>query len=122
MIIALKNAGDAGRDSLMIPYSKMKESIAKVLKAEGFIKSFEIVTKKDRRFLSVSLILDKRTPKIRGVKRVSKTLKRVYKKVSDIRPVKQGYGVLILTTPEGVMSGKEARKAGVGGEVLFSIW
>lgn len=122
MIISLKNAGSAGRDSINVPYSKIKENIAEVLKKEGFIKGAEkkIVLKKP--VLAIDLILEKRIPKIKGVQRLSKSSKRVYKKSAELRPVKNGYGALILSTPKGVMSGRDAKKQKLGGEVLFSIW
>jgi small subunit ribosomal protein S8 len=122
MIISIKNAGNAGRDTLSIPYSKMKESIAVVLKKEGYIEDLKVEEKKGKKNLSIALFIDKQTPKIKGVKRISKTSKRVYKKATDIRPVKSGYGLLILTTPQGIMTGYEAKKAKVGGEALFTIW
>jgi small subunit ribosomal protein S8 len=122
MMIALKNAGNAGLESVSIPYSKIKEDIAKVLKQEGFVKELETKLVKGHKRLLVTLAVENRTSKIRGVRRISKTSKRIYKKASEIRPVKSGYGLLVVTTPKGVMSGKEAKRAGVGGEVLFSIW
>jgi small subunit ribosomal protein S8 len=122
MIIQLKNAGSAGRDSVVVPFSKIKESIANVLKAEGFIKSVERKEIKGRSVLSIGIFLENRIPKIKGVQRLSKTSKRVYKKSAEIRPVKNGYGALILSTPKGVMSGRDAKKQKLGGEVLFSIW
>jgi small subunit ribosomal protein S8 len=122
MIIAMKNAGNAGRDSITIPYSQIKESIALVLKNEGFLKSFEKKSVKGKPSLVLDLILENRVPKIKGVKRVSKPSKRMYTKSARIRGVKQGYGALILTTPSGIMSGREAKKQKVGGEALFQIW
>lgn len=122
MIVALKNAGAAGHDSLKLPYSKMKESVASVLKEEGFIKSFKKGMSKTKPVLEIELITEGKSTKIRGVKRISKTSKRIYKKASEIRPVRSGYGLVVLTTPQGVMSGRRAKKLGVGGEVLFSIW
>lgn len=122
MMVALKNGGNAGLSSVSLPYSRIKEDIAKVLQSEGFVKGVETKLEKGKKRLVVTLVLENRTSKIRGAKRVSKTSKRIYKKASEIRGVKNGYGLLIMTTPKGVMSGKEAKKAGVGGEVLFSIW
>jgi len=122
MIIKMKNAGLAGRDSTTTPYSKMKESILEVLKKEGFVKGFEKKSEKGKPVLAIDLILENRVPKIKGVKRVSKPSKRVYTKASDIRGVKQGYGALVLSTPAGIMTGKEAKKQKVGGEALFQIW
>jgi small subunit ribosomal protein S8 len=122
MIIKMKNAGLAGRDTTSVPYSKMKESILEVLKKEGFVKSFEKKSEKGKQVLAIDLILENRVPKIKGVKRVSKPSKRIYQKSTEIRNVKQGYGALILSTPAGIMSGREARKNKVGGEALFQIW
>ena len=122
MIIQLKNAGEAGIDKVTLPHSKFKADILAVLKKEGFIKNFEERTEKERPVLFVELFLENRIPKIRGLKRISKSSKRIYKRVSDIRPVKNGYGSLILSTSKGVMSGKDAKREKLGGEALFSIW
>jgi small subunit ribosomal protein S8 len=122
MIIKMKNAGLAGRDSTTTPYSQMKESILEVLKKEGFVKGFEKKSEKGKPVIAIDLILENRIPKIKGVKRVSKPSKRVYQKASEIRGVKQGYGALVLSTPAGIMTGREAKKQKVGGEALFQIW
>lgn len=122
MITQLKNAGSAGRESVVVPFSQIKENIAKVLMSEGFVKSVEKKEVKGRPVLLIGVFLENRIPKIKGVQRLSKTSKRVYKKSSEIRPVKNGYGALVLSTPKGVMSGREAKKQKLGGEVLFSIW
>jgi len=122
MIIQIKNAGSAGHDHVLIPYSKLKHSIAEVLKKEGFAKGVETETKKGRKMLAVELFMENRVPKIKGVERISKPSKRIYKKSSDIRAVKSGYGALILSTSQGVMSGQDARRAKLGGEALFTIW
>ena len=122
MIVALRNAGEVGRESLRVPFSKLKEDIASVLKKEGFIKSFEKKTQGSKNYLQIELLVDNRTPRIRGVKRISKISKRIYRKATELTPVKSGYGITVLSTPKGVISNKEARKEGVGGEVLFSIW
>jgi small subunit ribosomal protein S8 len=122
MIVAIKNAGNSGHNSVSIPYSKLKHSVADVLKKEHFIKDLDTKSEKGRKVLALDLFMENRVPKIKGVKRISKPSKRVYKKFSDIRPVKNGYGALILSTSRGVMSGREARRAKLGGEALFNIW
>lgn len=122
MIISIKNAGNVGHDQVVLPYSKLKYSIAEVLKKEGFIKNVDTETKKGRKVLALDLFLDNRVPKIKGVQRISKPSKRIYKKSTDIRSVKNGYGALILSTSKGVMSGRDAKKASLGGEALFAIW
>jgi small subunit ribosomal protein S8 len=118
----LKNAGNAGRTTVNVPYSKIKENIAVVLTAEGFLKSAEKKMIDKKAVLSMEIILENRIPKIKGAQRISKTSKRVYKKSAELRPVKNGYGALVISTPKGVMSGRDAKKQKLGGEVLFSIW
>jgi small subunit ribosomal protein S8 len=122
MIIGIKNAGNAGRDSVTVPYSKLKENVANVLQKEGFIKGSEKKIVGGKPSLIINVILEKRIPKVKGVQRISKSSKRVYKKHTEIRLVKSGYGAVILSTPKGVMSGRDARKEKLGGEVLFTIW
>lgn len=121
-IIKVKNAGNAGQLSVSTPASKLKLSIAEVLKKEGFIKNFEVKTEKGKGVMVVELLSENRTPRIQGVKRISKPSKRIYKKTTEIRSVKNGYGALILSTSAGVMTGREAKRAKLGGEALFSIW
>ncbi|MDZ4205747.1 MAG: 30S ribosomal protein S8 [Patescibacteria group bacterium] len=132
MIIQIKNAGSAGHDRVLVPYSKFKHSIVEVLKKENFVKDVEIKEKKPaqpngrsgggKKMLAVDLFMENRVPKIKGVKRISKPSRRIYKKSSDIRSVKNGYGALILSTSQGIMSGREARRESLGGEALFTIW
>ena len=122
MIIQIKNAGSAGHDRVLVPYSKFKHSIVEVLKKENFVKDVETESKKGKKMLAIDLFMENRVPKIKGVKRISKPSKRIYTKSSDIRSVKSGYGALILSTSQGIMSGHEARRASLGGEALFQIW
>lgn len=122
MIIQIKNAGNAGHDRVMLPYSKLKEAIAQVLKKENFVKDVLTETKKGKKVLALELFIENRIPKIKGVKRISKPSKRIYKSFSDIRSVKNGYGALIISTSKGVMSGRDAKRASLGGEALFQIW
>ncbi|MEX2013802.1 MAG: 30S ribosomal protein S8 [Parcubacteria group bacterium] len=122
MIIQIKNAGSAGHDRVLVPYSKLKHSIAEALKKERFIKAVDTESQKGQKMLALGLFVENRVPKIKGVKRISKPSRRVYKKYSDIRGVKSGYGALILSTSKGIMSGREAKKESLGGEALFQIW
>lgn len=122
MITHIKNAGNAGRDNVVVGYSNLKADIAKVLKEGGFIKDFSKKSKGARHSLSLDLFIENRVPKIKGVKRISKASKRIYKKHTEIRSIKNGYGMLVLSTPKGVMAGHQARKEKLGGEALFSIW
>jgi len=123
LIIGVKNAGEAGKFSVKLPYSDLKMSIAEVLKKEGYIKNVSKIGKIPKRVLEVELAYRGRDlPKIKGVVRVSKLSKRIYQGAKNIKPVKNGYGLSILTTSNGIMTDKEARKAKIGGEVLFKIW
>lgn len=122
MIIQLKNAGTAGHNEAVIPFSKTKLAIVEVLKKEGFIRDFSVEDRGGKKNLKIDLILANRIPKINGVRRISKPSKRVYKKASEIRPIKNGYGFLVLSTSRGVMTGGEARRLKLGGEALFTIW
>lgn len=121
-IIKLKNAGNAGLSSVSTPSSKLKTSIAQVLKKEGFIQDFEEKSEKGKKVIVITLFSENRVPKIKGVQRISKPSKRIYRKSTELRAVKNGYGALILSTSHGVMTGREARKAKLGGEALFNIW
>ena len=122
MIIRIKNASDSKKESVILPYSKLKLAILDVLLKEGFIKSFGKKGKKILKYIDVGLLYPNGEAKIHGVARVSKTSKRIYMQAKDIRPVKNGYGVLVLSTPRGIMTDKSARAEKVGGEALFKMW
>ncbi len=123
MIIRIKNGGESHKDIVSIPYSNLKFEICNTLLKHGIIASVAKKGKKVTKSIEVGLIYeDGDLPRIQGVKRVSKPSKRVYRKASEIKPVKSGYGNLILSTPQGLMTDVEARKAKVGGEALFQIW
>jgi small subunit ribosomal protein S8 len=120
LIIRLKNANNAGKSAVTIPASSLKHAICNVLKAEGFVGA---VKKHDTsRTLEVELLYTGKHPRIHEVFRISKPSKRVYSKSSNQRPYKNGYGRVILSTPQGIMTGEAAKKANVGGELLFKIW
>lgn len=105
-----------------VPQSKFIESIASLLKQEGFIKDFTKKGKSTIKSLEVELLYEDGSPRITDVVRVSKFSKRVYKGSKDIKPVRNGFGILVLTTPRGILSDKLAKKEKVGGEALFKIW
>jgi small subunit ribosomal protein S8 len=124
-IIQLKNAGNAGIEFVSVPYSEFRFNIAEKLKEKDFVKSVSKKGKKIKKFLEVELqYIDdkKRKPRINDVARISKPSRRIYKKANELFPVKYGKGALILSTPEGILTGDEARKKRVGGEALFKIW
>lgn len=130
----VRNAGMVGMTKTLVPYSRMKNEIAKVLVSEGFLKSVGIVEDAGSKngtlkFLEVELAYKgpddkagKKTPKIGRSWRVSKVSKRVYSGAKELRPIRQGFGRAILSTTKGIMSDKDAKKQKLGGEVLFKIW
>lgn len=122
MIVRMKNAGDSKKESVVFPYSKLKLAILDVLFKEGYIESFGKKGKKIAKFIEVVLSYEDGQSKISGVERVSKSSKRVYSKSKDVKKVKNGMGSLILSTPKGIMTDKQAKEAKVGGEALFKIW
>lgn len=122
MIVRIKNAAESKKESVVFPYSKLKLAILDVLLKEGYVKSFGKKGKKVVKFIEVVLAYDGKDAKITGVKRVSKTSKRIYVGSKEIRRVKNGLGSLILSTPKGIMTDKAAKEAKVGGEALFEIW
>jgi small subunit ribosomal protein S8 len=122
MIIMIKNASLAGKETVTFPYSNLKNSILECLKKEGYIGQVAKKVKLGHPVLEVALIYVNKKPKIQEVERVSKQSRRVYFGISQIYPVKNGFGLLVLSTPKGILSGKDAKKEQVGGEALFRIW
>ena len=119
----MKNAGVSRKETVEFPFTKMKLAICDVLKNEGFIADFARKGKKvSNKVIEVTLKYVAKQPKITGVTRLSKYSKRVYGGAADIKPVKQGKGILVLSTPKGILSGADARKEKVGGELLFKLW
>ena len=122
MMNMIKNGSRAEHEFIVVPYSKIKESIAECLVKEGFLKSVSKKTKKGFPTLELGLVYVDGAAKVTGVERVSKSSRRVYKGVKEIKPTRNGFGLTVLTTPKGILTDKEARKAMVGGEVLFKLW
>jgi len=123
MLTRIRNALTTRHDFTDVPASKLKIALAEVLKREGYIKSFEVKTEEHRKDVRIHLAYsDSREPVIVGIQRVSKPGLRVYAAKSEIPRVYGGLGIAIISTPEGVMTGKQARSRGVGGEVLCYVW
>jgi small subunit ribosomal protein S8 len=123
MLTRIRNALVSRHDFTDVPASRLKVALAGVLKKEGYIKDFEMKEDGSRKFVRIHLAYaDTREPVIMGLQRVSKPGLRVYATKSEIPRVYGGLGIAILSTPEGVMTGKEARTRGVGGEVLCHVW
>lgn len=123
MLTRIRNAGMARNTETTMPATKILVAIAGILKQEGYIEDFEVIEKRPQNQLLIKLSYgpDKRHV-IREIKRVSKPGLRVYAGKSDIPRVKSGLGIAIVSTPEGVLTGYEARRRGIGGEVLCTVW
>lgn len=124
LLTRIRNAQGAGHTSLVAPRSKLKLEVIKLLKAEGFIEGYiDDPSKNYQGILKVFLRYDEsNTGVIRGITRVSKPGRRVYVSKQEIPRVRNGLGIAILTTPRGVLTDSQARKAGVGGEVICHVW
>lgn len=123
MLITIKNAGRASKASVVIPYSNLRHAIAECLSKQNYVGSISKRTdKKDKPVLEIVISYDGKFPKVTNVERISKPSRRIYMKAKELRPVKNGSGLLVVSTPKGVLTGDEARKELVGGEVLFKIW
>lgn len=122
LIIRIKNAGPVRKETVAMPYSKLKHAIAEVLKKHKFINSVEVKGKGIEATLEIGIAYNGTKPRINDVERVSKSSLRVYKGATEISSVQNGFGSLIISTSKGIMTDKEARKAKIGGEALFKIW
>ncbi len=122
MLVIIKNGGQAGKVSVEVPHSRLRSDIARALFQAGYIKSYSKKRAKKGDRLEIELLYKKDgSPRISYVKRVSKPSRRLYVGVKGIYKVKNGFGDLFLTTPKGILTGEEARKEMVGGEILFEI-
>ena len=122
-ITQIKNASAIGQATVTVPYSDFKMRVAELLKKEGYLGDVEKKGKKVRKSLEVAIAYEEDgTPKVKDVKRLSKPSRRMYRGSQEMKPVRGGYGVVVVSTPDGVMTGHEARKKNVGGEILFEIW
>ena len=124
MLTRIRNANTAKHDTVDVPASKMKLAIAQILLDEGYIKNFEVI--EDGKFQTIHITLkygvDKNEKIISGIKRISKPGLRVYAGKDDMPRVLGGLGIAIISTNQGVITDKEARKLNVGGEVLAFVW
>ena len=122
-IVRLRNAGAVKKNSVVVPFSKLKLAIALTLKKSGYVGEITESGSDPRKNLVVELLYDENNmPKINGVKRISKPGRRLYAKAREVFPVKYGRGLLVLSTPSGIVTDKEAREKRLGGETLFQIW
>lgn len=123
MLTRIRNAGMARRGETTMPATKILVAIARILKDEGYIEGFEVEERRPHPILKIHLRYGPdRRHAIRELQRVSKPGLRVYVGKSDIPRVRSGMGTAIISTPQGVISGREARRRGIGGEVLCTVW
>lgn len=123
MLTRIRNAQTMRHESLVMPVSKMKVSIARILKAEGFIRDYDMLRGQPQPVLRVHLAYrEGRQPAISGLKRVSKPGLRVYVGKGEIPRVYGGLGIAILSTSQGLMTGRDAWRQGIGGELLCHVW
>jgi small subunit ribosomal protein S8 len=123
LLTRLRNAIQAGHGEVLAPFSSVKQAVLKVLKEEGFVRNVEVVGSGPRRALKVTLAYTAaRQPVLHGLQRVSKPGLRRYVGKREIPRVHGGVGMAIVSTPQGMMTGQEARERGVGGEVMCYVW
>jgi len=125
MLTRLRNASLARHESVVVPASRMKIAIAKILREEGFIRDYEVVREKAGPQRSLRLWLSytgKKEPVLTGLRRVSKPGRRVYARRTALPRVLRGVGLAIVSTPKGVMTAQQARRLNTGGEVLCYVW
>ena len=122
MLTRIRNANLAKHNTVKIPWSKIKESLANILKSEGYINNFEVKEEGTKKDIIVSLKFMDGEAVIKGLKRISKPGRRVYTSVESLPKVLGGLGIAIVSTPNGVITDKECRKHSVGGEVLCYVW
>ncbi|MGN0526188.1 MAG: 30S ribosomal protein S8 [Acutalibacteraceae bacterium] len=123
MLTRIRNANSAKHDTVQVPASNIKKSIAQILVDEGYIKSFKVIEDGKQGVIEIALKYGpNKSQVITGLRRVSKPGLRIYSNCEDMPKVQNGLGIVILSTSKGIMTDKEARKANVGGEVLAYIW
>lgn len=122
MLTRIRNANAVMHEKVDIPFSKMKERIAEILKEQGYISNYKIVTDGTKQNIRVYLKYDGKERVIKGIKRISKPGRRVYSSVEDMPRVLSGLGIAIVSTSKGIVTDKIARMENVGGEVLAFVW
>lgn len=122
MLTRIRNAAMASMSEVKLPVSKLKNSIAAVLKDEGYIQDFKVEGEGIKKELVIQLKYHQNKPVIEGLKRISKPSCKVYCRCSDIPKVRNGLGTVIVSTSRGIVTGRKARKENIGGEILCSIW
>jgi small subunit ribosomal protein S8 len=119
LLTRIRNAAKARKDIVTVPHSRMKSDILKLLKERGFISDYKAV--KNGKFMELEITLNNERPEL-TLKRISKPGQRIYIKSSNLKKINGGLGIVIISTPKGIVSGEEAKKMNVGGELLCEIF
>lgn len=129
MLNRIRNGQAVLKEVVVLPFSNLKYAIAEIIKEKGFVEKLEKKGRKEKKFIEITLkyidegsVVGKKKPVILGLKRISSPGKRVYVGYKDIKPVKGGYGFAVISTPQGLMTEKDAKKKKLGGEVLCEVW
>lgn len=122
MLNRIRNAQSLSHPEVKVPFSKLKYEIIKILEKEKFLEKIEKVGKKTKKIIKINLRYENGKPAISSLKRISRPSRRVYIPVKEIRQLRGGYGISIISTPKGLMTNREAKKQRVGGEVICEIW
>ena len=122
MLTSIRNAQAVLKETVKIPFSKFKFELAKVLKRSGFVKKVEKKGRGIKRVIEIELKYEDKLPVISGLKKISKPGQRIYAGSKEIKPVRSGYGISIISTSKGLMTDKEVRKQNIGGEVICKVW
>ena len=123
MLTRIRNANTVGHETVEIPASKMKKAIAEILKEEGYITDFDVIEDDKQGLIKVTMKYGSNKERvISGIKKISKPGLKVYAKANEVPKVLGGLGIAIISTSKGIVSDKEARKLGVGGEVICYVW
>jgi len=119
----IRNAQAVNKPTVEIPYSDLKFEILKIMEKEGLVEGLEKKGKRVKRSVEITLRYDSASnPIISGLRRISRPGQRIYLSAKEIKPVRGGYGLSILSTPKGLMSDREARRAKIGGEIICEVW
>lgn len=123
MLTRIRNAVAVGHERVQVPSSKMKEALARILTAEGFIERFEVTPAGPGAELTLVLRYgDRRTPAVNGIRRISKPGHRIYRGAAELPRVQGGLGVAVISTSQGLLPDREARRRKLGGEIVCEVW
>jgi len=122
MLTIIRNAQSARRRTIKVPFSKLKLEIARILERKGFLEKVVKKGKGTKKLIEIKLKYQDKQPFISGLQKVSKPGQPIYVGVRHIKPVRNGYGIAVISTPKGLMTDKEARKQKIGGEIICKVW